>query len=285
MSVAEPDRISFWRSHPGGVEFLQARYRQLRFAPHAHDRYLLAALTGGALQISDPRRSEVAGAGQVVLYDADRMHWGQAAADRGWSIASVYLPPASLEQAAAELGPRSAGTIGFPRIVADDPLLAASIARLCRRAAAQDPDLAADCLLLAALAGALTRHAGRRLATPVVGRESRAAHLARDFIEGHFARPVRLDSLAALAGVGRYRLIRAFKAAYGVPPYAYLTNVRVRRAIQLLRGGMPVAEAALECGFADQSHLSRLVKRSTGVTPARFRPGRGVPAAPLRARR
>jgi AraC-like DNA-binding protein len=272
MSEPGPDCITFWRSEgPDGAEFLRARYRSLRFAPHAHDRYLLALLTGGALEISDPRRCAVAGAGQVVLYDADRLHWGRAAAEEGWSILSIYLPASVLDRAASELGDRPAGTIGFPRMVADGAALARSVAQLWSAAARGSDALARESLLLDLVVAALVRHGGGSMATPVLGRESRAARLARDCIDGNFAEPLGLDRLAAVAGVGRFRVIRAFKQAYGVPPYAYLTNVRVREALVRLRAGMDVAETALACGFADQSHHSRMVKRSTGLTPARFR--------------
>ena len=95
--------------------------------------------------------------------------------------------------------------------------------------------------------------------------------IARAFIEANHAGPISLARLSALCGIGRYWLIKAFKASHGVTPYAYLTDIRVRHALALLRTGTPVAEAALACGFSDQSHLSRMLKRSTGITPGRFR--------------
>jgi AraC-like DNA-binding protein len=55
-------------------------------------------------------------------------------------------------------------------------------------------------------------------------------------------------------------------------------GVRVERARLLLARGVPIAQAALDTGFADQSHLTRQFKRFVGVTPGEY--ARGVRAAP-----
>jgi len=56
-----------------------------------------------------------------------------------------------------------------------------------------------------------------------------------------------------------------------MPPHVYLNAVRVAEAQKRIRLGMPLASVALECGFADQSHLTRRFKGSVGVTPAAWR--------------
>ena len=269
---ASRERISFWR-HDGsaGAEFLNGSYRELKFAPHAHDRDLFALITRGALEITDPKRSAIATTGQVILYNHDHVHWGRSAGRDGWSILSVYVPPDQLDQTTRELGNPARGTIGFPSIVADDPQLAQRISTLCNPHDLVRDGLETDSLLLEILADVLSRHADRSCSQPSVGRESRGTRIARAFIDDNYASNLSLHDLSALCGIGRYWLIKAFKNAYGIPPYAYLTNVRVRHALRYLRDGMRPAEAAAACGFADQSHLSRMFKRSTGLTPGRFK--------------
>ena len=54
-------------------------------------------------------------------------------------------------------------------------------------------------------------------------------------------------------------------------PHAYLLDRRIRHARDLLRGGTPLAEAALRCGFADQAHFQHHFKRRVAATPGRYR--------------
>jgi len=263
-------RSLFWRDRDS-VEFLQGRYRDFVFAPHSHDRDLISVVTGGALEIVEPRRQAIATSGQVVLFNHDRVHCGQGAHSEGWAILSVYLPPNVLNEIAREIGASSGGTIGFPKIVADDPALAKKLVALHTACDVRHDGLARDSRLLEIVTAVLIRHAGRPFHLPVVGAESRAVRTARDFLDSHFTQSVSLTELSQRCGVSRYWLIKAFKAALGVPPYAYLTNLRVRYAMALLREGSEIAEVSLACGFADQSHLTRTFKRSIGITPGQFR--------------
>ncbi|MGH9335698.1 MAG: helix-turn-helix domain-containing protein, partial [Vicinamibacteria bacterium] len=90
-------------------------------------------------------------------------------------------------------------------------------------------------------------------------------------LEAHFAESVSLALLSGVAGLSSFHLNRAFRLAYGLPPHAFQTQLRVARARKLLREGLPPAAAAAETGFTDQSHLHRHFKRVVGVTPAVFR--------------
>ena len=85
--------------------------------------------------------------------------------------------------------------------------------------------------------------------------------------------PIRTwgDDLAQATGVDRFRLSRAFKAAFGLAPHAYLVQLRLARARQLLAAGQPPALVAMALGFADQSHLGRWFRRAYGMTPAHYR--------------
>ncbi|MCP6275069.1 helix-turn-helix domain-containing protein, partial [Klebsiella pneumoniae] len=68
-----------------------------------------------------------------------------------------------------------------------------------------------------------------------------------------------------------FRLTRAFKAAFGLAPHAYLVQLRLSRARRLLADGLSPAETAAALGFADQSHLGRWFRRAYGLTPAAYR--------------
>ncbi|HEY6916070.1 MAG TPA: helix-turn-helix transcriptional regulator [Allosphingosinicella sp.] len=78
--------------------------------------------------------------------------------------------------------------------------------------------------------------------------------------------------LAAKAGVHRVHLSRSFQAAYGLPPSLYKIRSMAARALTLAaESRQPLAGIAMEAGFADQSHLTRAVRRYTGLPPSRLR--------------
>jgi len=97
------------------------------------------------------------------------------------------------------------------------------------------------------------------------------AQRAREMLHELAHQDLGLDDLATALGVDRFRLSRAFKAAYGLPPHAYLVQLRLTRARRALALGETPAAVAANLGFADQSHLGRWFRRAYGLTPADYR--------------
>jgi AraC family transcriptional regulator len=95
------------------------------------------------------------------------------------------------------------------------------------------------------------------------------AMLARikDHILGHLDEPIEVATLAAMAGRSPFHFSRVFTRTVGMTPHRYVVHLRLQRAIALIRHEHAgLAEAATRSGFADQSHLSRWVRRVHGVS-------------------
>ncbi len=265
------EQVTFWREKgPDSVEFLKGRYKRFVYPPHSHDRYMIGLITQGAIEIVEPKRRATVSRGQVILYNVDQVHWGHEASTDGWTILATYLPEQMLQQIASDVGSTPRGTIAFGEISARNPEMARGIARLYSDDDIEHESLRRRSLLLDIVAQALTLHADRFIRSPRVRSEDRAVRIAREFLNSNFSQNVSLGELAGECGISRYWLIKAFKSQVGIPPYAYLTNVRIRHAISLLRQGAQPVKVAFECGFSDQSHLTRTFKRFVGVTPGRF---------------
>lgn len=99
---------------------------------------------------------------------------------------------------------------------------------------------------------------------------ARAVDVIRDYLEAHLSDRVTLADLARATGLTAYAVLRGFRRATGIPPHRYLTQLRVRKAGELLRAGHSPVMVASAVGFADQSHLNRHFRRLVGVTPGTF---------------
>jgi AraC family transcriptional regulator len=93
-----------------------------------------------------------------------------------------------------------------------------------------------------------------------------------DYIEAHLDDPLTLADLAGVACLSPYHFSRSFKQAVGVGTQRYVMQRRIERAKTLMRQtNQPLALIAQEAGFTDQSHLTSLFRRETGITPGRYR--------------
>lgn len=82
---------------------------------------------------------------------------------------------------------------------------------------------------------------------------------------------IALSELAALVGMSRYQLIRAFRAVTGMTPHAWQLNQRINLAREQMRCAHSITDLAHSLGFADQAHFQRVFKAHVGVSPGRFR--------------
>jgi AraC family transcriptional regulator len=101
------------------------------------------------------------------------------------------------------------------------------------------------------------------------------ARKVRDYIDAHIKGPIRVADLSALIHRSEAHFSRAFKRTFGVSPHAFLIQCRLELAAQLmLDTGLCLSDVALRCGFADQAHLCKHFRHSTGQTPAAWRRAR-----------
>ena len=82
----------------------------------------------------------------------------------------------------------------------------------------------------------------------------------------------------AQEAVSREHAHRAFKAHFGMSPGRWRRELQLQRALAGLAGGAPLAQAATDAGFSDQSHMCRVFKAELGATPSRFSAGGDRPA-------
>ncbi len=88
----------------------------------------------------------------------------------------------------------------------------------------------------------------------------------------HLDERVSLDDLAASVSLSRFHFARRFRRSTGRSPHDCVVTQRVDKAQTMLsRTNIPLTDIAVRCGFADQSHFTRVFKARVGTTPGRFR--------------
>jgi len=92
------------------------------------------------------------------------------------------------------------------------------------------------------------------------------------FIGANMGEKIGPDDFANLTRLSTSHFARAFRATVGESPHAYLIRRRIDRAKELmLETNLPLARIALDCGLADQAHMTRLFTRVVGVSPGKWR--------------
>ncbi len=100
-----------------------------------------------------------------------------------------------------------------------------------------------------------------------------AINMGYSFIGENYSLKLSLTDIAAYSCMSKYNFQRSFTRYVGMSPAALQGKYRVASALRRLRQGQRASSVALDCGFSDQSHLCRTVKKLTGVTISNYHYG------------
>ncbi|MCB1447480.1 MAG: AraC family transcriptional regulator [Rhizobiaceae bacterium] len=242
-----------------GVHAVEARSAH-SFPRHIHAQFGIGMIREGAQRSFSGRGTVEAGSGMVITVNPGEVHDGMPIGDGGRRWSMLYLDPDVMHGLADGID-APASDVEFHHPVFDDRRLAGRFDAFYARVTGREADgLAAEeaaLLLIHCLVPA------RRRASAIFPETGRA----RAMIDDRPASSVSLADLAALCGTSRFGIVRSFTRETGLTPHAYLLQRRVALARRLIAGGTPLAEAAVQSGFFDQSHMTRHFRRILGLTP------------------
>lgn len=263
-----PDRIAFFAAD--GVDCMAATLGRYRYAPHSHATFTIGAIASGTGSVTVSGRRHVAMPGDLTLYNPHEVHDGGAeASDFAYRV--CYPSEGLIAGVAAEMQAQGSGgrAMRFRTPVVHD--MAGARLFLAAHEAWQrnGHSMEAEERMGAVLEYCLVQHA-RLTPLPSAAAEPQGVARAIDSIHAHLGEDVSLADLVHCSGIPRQRLIHAFRHATGLTPHAFLLNLRVCKAKDLLRAGQNAAAVAASLGFSDQAHLTRAFKARIGVPPGTF---------------
>ena len=261
-----PDEVEFHTTAElCGVEVVTAKRGGSAGPARLHDRWTLSLLEDGEEVLWHRGSLEAASSGHVAIYapgEVEVVLRRASAPTRRTTVCFDRLPEA--------VSPPEGASAPAPAPPTKPELARAvwTVAELTR-SGQRSGEVAVALSTIGAALGPTTTSASSHA-------EPSAVLRTRRYLQSHASDRVNLRHLAGLAGVSEGHLVRLFHAWVGVPPHTYLLQLRVSAARELLADGVPCGATALQAGFADSSHLTRLFRRILGFTPSQYAKARQV---------
>ena len=254
--------VRFWQPAPeAGMELVSACLEEGAAQPHLHEEWQFAVVEAPSkLSLGAFRRYDAQVDSVMIVHPYDVHSEGVSAGlPSTWRM--LYAAPSIVNRLFGGKTP------SFVRSVISNSAAAAELRELLCQS---DDGIVAGTEFLRRithwLEELLLRHAEDAVATQPLP----AVERARAYLQSRPTQSVTLPEVGAVAGVTISHLVRSFSRRVGLPPKSYHAQVRLAHARRLLAEGKSATWVAYECGFADQSHLSKRFKECHGVTPGAF---------------
>jgi len=250
-----------------GVEFFEARFGGHAFDKHRHDTYAIGLTKSGVQSFNYRGALRNSTAGKVIVLHPDEFHDGHSGSDRSFSYKMLYIEPARIAAAQRAVCGRPCALPFAREVVSTNDRLSSAVLDAFR----DDPEpLALDSLVVRLAEGLMAADPSAPQPLQSGRLDEAGLERTRQFLEAETGRVVHSAELETVIGLTRYDLSRQFRKIYGTSPYRYSLMRRLSFAKDRLTEGASLAELALDAGFSDQAHFTRMFKAAYGVTPARY---------------
>ncbi len=271
MTQTFHDAARYWRSPLlPDAELLTAEYYEQEFSPHWHESYSIPVIQNGAQTYRYRGALRLAGTDSIAAINPGEVHTGERATDHGWAYRAFYPSTEWMRRLASDIAGRQVDAPWLPDDSIKDADVATRLAHAHRMLEAGADMLAAESALTTAFALLIARHARTRPQLSALHTDGTRVAVMQAKLSEDLAAPLTLTQLAAVVGLSSFHAARLFSASVGMPPHAWRNQLRLSRALGMLRQGMSVADVAAATGFTDQSHFTRHFKRAYGAAPGRW---------------
>lgn len=250
--------------HLPGVEAVRAQSRHA-FGRHMHEQFGIGVVVQGAQKSLSGVGMVEAMAGDTITVNPGEIHDGTPIGDSGRSWQMLYFEPALISSIMMEISEGKTTQAEFSMPVMRDAHTSQAVQQLFA-AMTVSPDVHMPAEEQMIMLFARVMQPATMLNQPV----PQAIHHARSRIDDDPTAIISLQDLAQQSGLSRFQLLRAFAKVTGMTPHAYILQRRLHHARRLIAAGTPLVQVAMDSGFADQSHLTRLFVRNFGISPGTY---------------
>jgi AraC-like DNA-binding protein len=254
-----------------GLELLSCPDVNYLFPPHFHEAYCIWLNSSGGEHYRHRGHSSILQPDNFGIIAPGEVHENYACANDQRNLLTFYLSSDQLQTVAAQIKDRDTDHTEFRTGFYLDNESQRKLINLHQLLRNPSDLMERETAFLELLFQLINRHAVNHANNNRFGRDSKRINRLIELFHAHYDQDLSLTEFATEFDCTPYHLIRFFKRSVGLSPHAYLIQLRLEKAKQLITSGSNIVDAALDTGFTDQSHLTRHFKSKFGVTPGAYR--------------
>jgi len=245
---------------------LEASFTNKIFAPHFHDDYSIALITSGTHNFTCNKDNFNAKPGDIRLINPGDIH---VCKSKTWGYIT-FTPDSNFVEAFSESCQKELHNINFANPVIHNPKLAKLFLDLNYAIKEWQDELMAENILEELVVNLISSYSNNQIKSKDISYSRKKLIQTVEYMKANFQESLKLENLAQISGLSKYHFLRKFKEEFNMTPHAYLLQIRIQNAKNMLLQHKSLIDIALSCGFSDQSHFTRVFNKIYGMSPGKL---------------
>ena len=253
-----------------GTEAIIGQHITNEFRRHIHNTYIIGIVEQGIRIIT-----HLEGSNQVSEYEAFVLNPGQvhscsSVSQSGHSYKILSISSQTMQSIASQISEKPEKRPFFKKVHYKNDVLSDKIIRLFDVIEEPESDIQVESNLYSFLTYLIMSFSESPPLIYATGEQKDSIKRACDYISQNYAENLSLKKLAEVACLSPFHFQREFKKNMGITPHEYLSDFRIRESKKMLLNSEDIADIAIQLKFFDQSHFSKIFRKTVGVPPGRY---------------
>ncbi len=265
------EKSKIWRlENYSGVYLFKADIKNFVYNKHTHDEYAFGIIEKGGHRFFYKGSYTTAYPDSVVTVNPDVVHDGRASGDQACKYRMIYINPKIITEFLNEYFLVNERLLFFRNPINYDKHLYAGLKKALYNLEYFPHLMSSEDSLATILQNIFSRYSEKSIECKQ-SRNQNIASQSIQYIKDNAKENINLESISNAVGLSRFHFLRVFKDTVGISPHKFVVQHRLKIAKDMLNNGVNLSIAAIESGFSDQSHFTRLFKQAYGVTPGQYK--------------
>lgn len=257
-------------SDTAGLELVYGAGVANEFHRHVHSSLCIGVVDSGTRIIRQEGTTTAIPENGLFVINPGTPHTCWSSDKEGHSYRIICADPEVVAAVVSQVSERGVPVPHFRDVFVSDTRLLEKVRQFFSLQRQSDSILERESVFLSLITQLVLSQADQPPVPSRVKPQRAAIRRVCEFIRANYAEVPSLGQLAGIAGLSPFHFHRVFVQQVGVSPQDYLIQCRIDKARALLLKGHSIVSAALEVGFADQSHFTRFFNRVVGIPPGRY---------------
>jgi AraC-like DNA-binding protein len=242
------------------------------FKRHIHKAYIIGKVTEGKRSVIHTEGSSEISMGEMFLINPGQVHTCRSAEDtkcHSYQILSVGV--GQMQSIAKEISEKPENKPYFPQIHYQDKDISEKFENLFKLLEKCNSQLEIETEIILLLSSIIINFSKSPPEICPIGEQNISVTRVCKYIANNYSENLSLIKLSRIACLSPFHFQRVFTKIMGISAHDYQMHYRISEAKKMLLSSKEIADIAIETGFVDQSHFSRIFKKTIGIPPGKYK--------------